>query len=100
LNTVSGRLPEVREVKMPHGEASIYVATVLGPAREHVCKLDFGYGKASDVSTARLIAAAPELLAALKKAQIDVCSEYCGESHHVESCRDATTAIAKAEGRA
>lgn len=64
LRNADGRLPIVREIKRPHGEASHYEATVgagntlSGPI---VVKLDFGYGSPSDAANARMLAAAWEL---------------------------------------
>lgn len=73
IHTANGRLPIVREVRMAHGEASTYSATVRSVNGDHVCKLDFGYGKAirEDTANARLIAAAPELLTACEAALND-----------------------------
>mgnify|MGYP001572091023 CR=1 FL=1 len=99
---MTGRLPAVRKVKQPHGEASTYVATIHSAAG-HVCKLDFGYGRNEDEANARLFAAAPELLEALKFA-IAVDTEF-HEGHapmrtpeYQESYDKALAAIAKAEG--
>jgi hypothetical protein len=62
LQTLNRRLPVVREIKMPHGEASTYCTTIRSVTGEHVCKLDFGYErKGLDEANARLISAAPEM---------------------------------------
>lgn len=45
-----------------------------------------------------LIAAAPELLEAVKVAQSLVCSDYCTEKHDL-LCERWTALVAKAEGR-
>lgn len=66
VETADGRLPPIREIKMQHGEASTYRATIRAQSREHVCHLDFGYGKPYDAANAHLIAAAPALYEALK----------------------------------
>src|SRR5688572_30675391 len=64
LRNADGRLPIVREIKRPHGEASHYEATIgaghtlTGPI---VAKLEFGYGSSSDAANARMLAAAWEL---------------------------------------
>jgi hypothetical protein len=64
LRNADGRLPIVREIKRPYGEASHYEATIgtgntlSGPV---VVKLDFGYGAKSDATNARMLAAAWEL---------------------------------------
>lgn len=46
-----------------------------------------------------LIAAAPELLEALRAANVYQCGETCGANEHSEECRASIAAIAKAEGR-
>lgn len=63
FETANGRIPIVREMKLPHGEASVFKAVLRG-----VCVLDFGYGHPAgmDEANAHLIAAAPDLLAACK----------------------------------
>jgi hypothetical protein len=56
-------------------------------------------------SNARLIAASPELLSALKAAQVLLCDHYCyknrngWEPEHTDECKRAMAAIAKAEGK-
>lgn len=67
LVTLKGHLPAVRTVRMPHGEANTYTATIQTHDGKHVCRLDFGYGHPTNIATAHLIAAAPDLLAALKE---------------------------------
>ena len=52
---------------------------------------------AFDGANARLIAAAPDLLAALKAMFADACD--CGPDVHCRSCELGLRAIAKAEGR-
>lgn len=49
-------------------------------------------------ANARLMAAAPELLAALKRAEQAIHSEYCSTKCHAE-CVAVTDAIKKAEGQ-
>lgn len=98
LRTANGKLPVVREIKQPHGEASHYHSvvgsgdTLCGPI---VVKLDFGYGREDNERVAHLISAAPELLEALKALLFDL------EGHAVVDGRltAAESAIAKAEGR-
>ena len=100
LNTAEGRIPPIRKVKMPYGEADTFRAVVQTPTRSHVCELDFGYGKAVDEANAHLIAAAPDLLEAVKA----IVRGYDGPtvdaatavSAHIQAAR---MAIAKAEGR-
>jgi hypothetical protein len=71
LRTANGRLPIVREIKRPHGEASHYEATVgagdtlTGP---HVAKLDFGYGYKGMEENARILGAAWQTREALRRA--------------------------------
>ncbi len=106
IPTLEGRLPLVREVKQPHGEASIYRAAVMSPAG-HVCHLDFGYGRPSDEANTRLISAAPELLAFAK--QMRERHQPYGDRQRCLSCGldgnccgtylAADALIAKAEGR-
>ncbi len=61
------------------------------------------YGKNGDelLANARLIAAAPDLLDALKDIQVDFCEEKCTpleDGDHWEECSTMTALIAKAEG--
>jgi hypothetical protein len=100
LNTADGRVPAIRCIHMPHGEADTYRASIQTLARVHVCELDFGYGQSVDLANARLIAAAPALLEALKA----IVRGYDGPtvdaatavSSHIQAAR---MAIGKAEGR-
>jgi hypothetical protein len=70
LRTANGRLPIVREIKRPHGEASHYEAAIgsgdilSGPI---VVKLDFGYGTKSDEANARQLAKASEMRTLLEE---------------------------------
>lgn len=104
INTANGRLPIVRVRKMPHGEADTYTATIRTVSGEHVCVLDFGYGSKSDEAHARLIAAAPQLLSALKELVAVVRGE-CPSLLNEDSGGDARlsmavdAAISTAEGR-
>jgi hypothetical protein len=105
IQTASGRLPVVREIKMPHGEASTFVASIRG-SNGHLFRIDFGYGTKADAADARLIAAAPELLAQLKTAYAFITRDYpldslaSGNWPTVKPVVDAmATAIAKAEGQ-
>lgn len=91
INTAGGRLPVVREIKMPHGEASHYRSSVQGDS-EHVCVIDFGYGKGTDEANARLISAAPDLLKAAK-------DSLCGIPDRSPIRQILIDAIAKAEGQ-
>lgn len=51
-----GRLPIVREIKRPHGEASHYQASLASAAADgFICWLDFGYGSKADRANAQLI---------------------------------------------
>lgn len=52
-------------------------------------------------ANAHLIAAAPDLLKALKDRQSDFCEEKCGplDGDHWEECSTMTALIAKAEGK-
>lgn len=95
-------VPMVRRIKMPHGEADTFVATVMreeGRGSDVVCRLDFSYGKSTNKDDARLMAAAPELLEALKA----IVRGYDGPtvdaatavSSHMQAAR---MAIKKAEG--
>lgn len=71
LRTANGRLPIVREIKRPHGEASHYEAAVgagdalTGPI---VAKLDFGYGYKGMEENARIFGAAWQTREALRRA--------------------------------
>jgi hypothetical protein len=71
LRTANGRLPIVREIKRPHGEASHYEATIgagntlSGPI---VAKLDFGYGHPGMNENARILGAAWQTRHALERA--------------------------------
>jgi hypothetical protein len=66
IHTLNGRIPIVRRIAMPYGEAPTFGSTIRSQsdADHHVCVLDFGYGCENDEANARLIAAAPDLLAA------------------------------------
>jgi hypothetical protein len=81
-----------------------------------LCIANVAYGQADDVWTeeghrhaltnARLISAAPELLAALKTVADDVCGMACPSvwktgqrPPHSNKCEQVRAAIAKAEGR-
>jgi hypothetical protein len=100
VNTLNGRLPIVRRSNRPYGEASTYSSSIKA-ANGHVCVLDFGYGKAAeDEANAHLIAAAPELLAALRRfvELYDGVRDSIGPSVTATLTR-AEAAIAKAEGR-
>lgn len=103
--TANGRLPIVREIKMPHGEASTFKSVIHADNGDFVVALDFGYGHARNHANARLIVAAPRLLAALKALRIDanrLCDRQLGGSYE-DDCRKAIVtadaAIDKAEGR-
>ena|ERR1035437_2083745 len=93
LNTCNGKIPVVREIKQPHGEASTFVAS-LHSRTGYVCRLDFGYGKPDDVANARLIENAPDLLAMCKEAY-----EFIGgDMSNPAIGRPLRAVIAKAEG--
>ena len=66
INTANGRIPVVRRIKMPHQEADTFQSTVQAKTGPMVCRLDFGYGRKTNEADARLIAAAPDLLDALR----------------------------------
>ncbi len=82
----------------PYGPS--FAATVWGPKGPGfglVADCRQSNGRAADLANARLIAAAPDMLAALK-----ACAErlaYLGEDHEAWTV-DAHAAIAKADGRA
>jgi hypothetical protein len=102
LETLDGRIPAIREVKRPHGEASTYAATIRTTKREHVCKLDFGYGHERlqvDTANAHLIAAAADLYAALKAVVTDAVGGGAFRNLTGENAAAALAAIAKAEGK-
>jgi hypothetical protein len=71
LRTANGRLPIVREIRRPHGEASHFEAsvgtgnTLSGPI---VAKLDFGYGYKGMEENAQLLASAWAQREALRRA--------------------------------
>ena len=99
LETADGRIPAIREFKQPHGEASIYRATIRTAKREHVCVLDFGYGKKDvDAANANVLAAAPHLYSACEQILhwFDVDSSEFSRDMAVAACR---AALAKADGR-
>lgn len=68
--TLDGKIPAIRKILSSVGEADKFSATVkvanIGPPFEIICVLDFGYGKSEDEANACLIAATPELLAAVR----------------------------------
>lgn len=106
LSTLNGRVPAVREIKRPFGEASCYESSVRSVSGEHVCKLDFGYGRAWDAANAefivRCVNSHDELLAALKAIVAVLQKEAPGTplNHHRYDAigAQALKAIAKAEG--
>lgn len=66
LATAGGRLPAILLIKQANGEADCFVSNVVSESGRHVCRLDLGYGHGDDLANARLIAAAPDLLDALR----------------------------------
>lgn len=70
MNTAEGRIPAVRCFPRSHGEAATYYASIkVVGSQEGICRLDFGYGRgAVDESNAHVLAAAADMLAALKRA--------------------------------
>ncbi len=70
--TVGNRLPVLREIKQPHGEASTFESTIVevgGPPYKIIAKLGFGYGRKDNVEHARMIAATSDLLKACKEVE-------------------------------
>lgn len=90
---------------MSHGEADTFQSSLQAcgePPFKHVCRLDFGYGKKEDEANARLLAAAPELLEALKQARVYVARAYERAFPDLDEndaiLKEVDAAIAKAEG--
>ena len=73
---------------------------VTGLGREIVGTLRASQGKDANSANARLIAAAPELMAALIATDAAMREHPCGDCRSDEDIALARAAIAKAEGRA
>jgi hypothetical protein len=64
LRNAQGRLPSIRKIRRPHGEADTFEAVIgagdnlSGPV---VARLDFGYGSPDDAANAAVLAAASEM---------------------------------------